>query len=153
MAKLKEPQELFALKLSKVHTAEREILEMLETQRKEASDDELRTGFERHAQETKQQIKNVEQALSALGQKPQQTKERIVEGIRGEHNEFMRNGAEPQLVDAFLAGSAAHVEHHEISAYESLILMADAMGEQDVVALLTENLEQEVRTLGEVQRA
>ena len=153
MAKLREPQQLFALKLSKLRTAEREILEILQTQQKEANDPELKEGFKRHAQETRQQIKNVEQALKALGQKPQETKERIVEGVRGEHNEFMRNGAEPQLIDAFLAGSATHVEHHEISSYEDLILMADAMGEEDIVALLQENLDQEQNMLREVQRA
>lgn len=154
MAKIKEPQELFALKLSKVYAAEREILDILGELRKEAQDDELKQRFEHHADETKQQIKNLEQAFEALGEKPQKdTKERVVEGLRGEHNEFMRNGAEPQLVDAYLVAAAIATEHHEIAAYETLITMATAMGEQDIVALLQENLEQERHTLQEAQSA
>jgi ferritin-like metal-binding protein YciE len=38
-------------------------------------------------------------------------------------------------------------EHHEIAVYEGLITTAEAMGEEDVVALLQENLEQEEATL------
>ena len=38
-------------------------------------------------------------------------------------------------------------EHHEIAVYEGLITKAEAMGEQDIVALLQENLEQEEAAL------
>ena len=34
-------------------------------------------------------------------------------------------------------------EHYEIAAYDGLIVAARAMGEREVVALLSENLEQE----------
>jgi ferritin-like metal-binding protein YciE len=37
--------------------------------------------------------------------------------------------------------------------YENLITHADAMGQDDIVALLRENLEQEQHTLGEVMKA
>ena len=153
MAKIKSPQELFALKLSKVYAAEREILDILGELRKEAQDEELKQQFGHHAEETKQQIKNLDQAFQALGEKPQDTKERVAEGLRGEHNEFMRNGAEPELIDAYLVAAAIATEHHEIAAYETLITMANAMGEQDIIALLQENLEQEQHTLEEAQSA
>jgi ferritin-like metal-binding protein YciE len=52
-----------------------------------------------------------------------------------------------------ILSGAADTEHHEISVYEGLITKADAMGDQDVVALLQENLEQEQHTLEEVKRA
>ncbi|MDP8910455.1 MAG: ferritin-like domain-containing protein, partial [Actinomycetota bacterium] len=147
MAKLKEPRELFSLKLSKAYAAQRETLEILEEVQKEVHDEELKRLWEHHAGETQRQIKNLDQAFQALGEKPQETKARVVEGVRGDHDEFMRQGAEPFLVDAFLAGAAAHIEHHEISAYEGLITMAQAMGEDDIVGLLQENLEQEQHTL------
>jgi RNA polymerase sigma-70 factor (ECF subfamily) len=38
-------------------------------------------------------------------------------------------------------------EHYEIAAYEGLVTMAEAMGEMEVVELLTENLEQEKTAL------
>ena len=61
--------------------------------------------------------------------------------------------ADEGLVDALILGSAADTEHHEISVYEGLITKAETMGDQDVVALLQENLEQEQHTLEEVKRA
>jgi ferritin-like metal-binding protein YciE len=56
------------------------------------------------------------------------------------------------LADIVLAGGAAHTEHHEIAMYEGLITVANAVGAEDVVPLLQENLEQEQRTLQEVER-
>jgi len=38
-------------------------------------------------------------------------------------------------------------EHHEIAVYEGLITYAVAMGEQDVVSFLQQNLEQEQATV------
>ena len=43
-------------------------------------------------------------------------------------------------------------EHHEIAVYEGLITQAEAMGQDDVVRLLRENLEQEQHTRGEVKQ-
>ena len=57
-----------------------------------------------------------------------------------------------QLVDAVIVGAATKNEHVEIAMYEGLITKAEAMGEQDIVALLQENLEQEQHTLEEVTR-
>jgi ferritin-like metal-binding protein YciE len=51
-----------------------------------------------------------------------------------------------------LAG-CAETEHHEIAVYENLIVHADALNHEDIVALLRENLEQEQHTLGEVLKA
>jgi ferritin-like metal-binding protein YciE len=52
-----------------------------------------------------------------------------------------------QLVDAVILGGVVKTEHLEIAMYEGLITKAEAMGADDVVALLQENLEQEQRTL------
>ena len=59
----------------------------------------------------------------------------------------------PELLDGALASGGTHVEHYEIATYEGLITDAGAMGEDAVVALLQENLEQEQHTLQEVTRA
>jgi len=52
-----------------------------------------------------------------------------------------------------LLGAAAKTEHVEIAMYEGLIRKAEAMGADDIVALLEENLEQEKHTLEEVKQA
>src|SRR5918998_1320122 len=47
----------------------------------------------------------------------------------------------------------AETEHHEIAVYEGLIINAWAMGRDDVVRLLEQNLEQEQHTLDEVKQS
>ena len=153
MPQIDDPRQLFAFKLSKVHSSEREILQLLKTVQKEANDQELASGFEQHARETEQQIQNLEQALQVLGEQPQEPKARVIEALRNEHEDFKKQGAPPELQDAFIAGAAEHVEHHEISAYEGLITMAQAMGQQQIVDLLQQNLQQEQNTLQKVQSA
>ena len=61
-------------------------------------------------------------------------------------------GAHPDS-EAVLLGAAAKTEHVEIAMYEGLITKAQAMGADDIVGLLEENLEQEKHTLEEVRTA
>ncbi len=55
------------------------------------------------------------------------------------------------VLDSFLTGAGARTEHYEIAAYEGLVTMAEAMGEDDVAELLGENLEQEKEALEKVK--
>jgi ferritin-like metal-binding protein YciE len=59
---------------------------------------------------------------------------------------------ENTVLEMILSG-AAETEHHEIAVYEGLITEAEAMGKQDIVQLLQQNLEQEEHTLEEVKQA
>ena len=56
------------------------------------------------------------------------------------------------MLDAFLTGAGARTEHYEIAAYEGLVTMAEAMGEDEVAQLLNENLGQEKQALSNLQR-
>lgn len=44
-------------------------------------------------------------------------------------------------------------EHHEIAVYENLIINARAMGDEEAIQLLQQNLEVEQHTLDEVKRS
>ena len=75
-----------------------------------------------------------------------------IEGIKKEHDEFVSNESpSPEVLDAFLTGAGARTEHYEIAAYEGLVTMAEAMGEDEVARLLNENLEQEKKALSKMQ--
>jgi ferritin-like metal-binding protein YciE len=114
----------------------------------EASDEELALGFEEHLEETRQHVQNVELAFEKLGKKPTAEKCPGIEGIKQEHDDFVTKESPSQdVLDSFLTGAGARTEHYEIAAYEGLVTMAEAMGEIEVVELLTENLEQEKTAL------
>src|SRR6185437_6829881 len=146
--KMSEPRELFLHELGDVLYAERTLVKTLPKLQEEASDEELALGFEEHLDETQQHVKNVELAFEKLGEKPTAEKCPGIEGIKQEHDDFVSKESPSQdVLDSFLTGAGARTEHYEIAAYEGLVTMAEAMGEMEVVELLTENLEQEKTAL------
>jgi ferritin-like metal-binding protein YciE len=147
-----DPRELFLHELGDVLYAERTLVKALPKLQDEASDEELAQGFGDHLEETRQHVKNVEQAFQALGEEAKAEKCPGIEGIKKEHDDFVANESPSQdVLDAFLTGAGARTEHYEIAAYEGLVTMADAMGEDDVATLLRENLEEEKAALRKVQ--
>jgi ferritin-like metal-binding protein YciE len=149
---IETPRQLFTHKLGAALTMERTVLDMLGQLQEAAQGQELKQQLSHHADETRQQIANIEQAFAAIGAEVDDKPCPAIEGIEKEGQTMIKTVDEP-LVDAVILGGAAETEHHEIAVYEGLITKAEAMGEQDVVALLQENLEQEQHTLDEVKRA
>ena len=150
--KLNSPQELFHYKLGAALKMENKVLEMLGNLEEAAQTEQLKQQFSHHADETRQQISNIEQAFSALGEEPDDSPCPAIEGIEKEGQANIKK-ADDSLVDAVILSGAAETEHHEIAVYEGLITEAEAMGKQDIVQLLSQNLEQEQHTLEEVKHA
>ena len=149
---MNDPRELFLHELGDVLYAEQTLVKTLPKLQEEASDDELAEGFGTHLEETRQHVKNLEQAFAALGEPAKAEKCPGIEGIRKEHDEFVSNESpSAEVLNAFLTGAGARTEHYEIAAYEGLITMAEAMGEDEVARLLNENLAQEQNALRKIQ--
>ena len=149
---MKDPKELFLHELGDVLYAEQTLVKALPKLQEEASDEELASGFADHLEETRQHVKNVKQAFEELGEPVKAEKCPGIEGLKKEHDDFVANESpSPEVLDAFLTGAAARTEHYEIAAYEGLVTMAQAMGEDEVARLLNENLEQEKAALAKVQ--
>ena len=150
--KMSDPRELFLHELGDALYAERTLVKTLPKLQEEASDRELALGFKEHLDETQQHVKNVEEAFEKLGEKPTAEKCPGIEGIKKEHDDFVaEESPSHDVLDAFLTGAGARTEHYEIAAYEGLVTMAEAMGETEVVELLSENLEQEKTALEKLQ--
>ena len=149
---MSDPRELFLHELGDVLYAERTLVKALPKLQNEASDEELAQGFGDHLEETRQHVTNIEQAFQALGEEAKAEKCPGIEGIKKEHDDFVANESPSQeVLDAFLTGAGARTEHYEIAAYEGLVTMADAMGENEVAALLRNNLEEEKAALRKLQ--
>ena len=149
---MKDPRELFLHELGDVLYAEQTLVKTLPKLQEEASDEELASGFADHLEETRQHVENVTQAFEELGEPVKAEKCPGIEGLKKEHDDFVANESpSPEVLNAFLTGAAARTEHYEIAAYEGLVTMAQAMGEDKVTRLLNENLEQEKAALTKVQ--
>jgi ferritin-like metal-binding protein YciE len=149
--KIHQPTELFTHKLGAALTMENTVLEMLGKLQEEAQSSELQQQLRHHATETEQQIQNIHRAFEALGAQVDDSPCPAIEGLEKEGEANLKQ-TDDSLKDDVILGGAAETEHHEIAVYETLITHAEAMGHEDVVALLRENLEQEEHTLKEVQQ-
>jgi ferritin-like metal-binding protein YciE len=152
MPEITTPRDLFLHELGDILYVERALAE--ETLPKlidEVSDEEFRSGLESHLEQTRGHVANVEQVFELLGEEPQVEKCIGFEGLKKEHDQLIEESSRA-LVDIVDVGAAARTENYEIAAYEGLRRMAKAMGEDEAVALLDENLKQEKETLREVEK-
>ena len=142
MAQMNNPRQLFLHELGDALTFERTIVKMLPQLQQEASDRELSQGFQRHIKQSQRHAENIEKAFRQLGEQAQAQPCPGIEGIRAEHDQFMRERPSPDVLDAFLKGAAAKTEQYEIATYDGLVTKARAFGEKQVADLLSRNREE-----------
>jgi ferritin-like metal-binding protein YciE len=147
-----QPQELFEYRLGSALTMEHDSLDMLRELEAAAQSDEIKSMFAHHAEETEHQIANLEKAFSTLGVDVNDSPSPTTKGLAKEGTSLIRK-TEPALIDNVVLSAALGTEHYEISAYQTLITSAEAMGATEVVGLLKENLEQEEHTSEELNAA
>jgi ferritin-like metal-binding protein YciE len=151
MPEIKDPRQLFVHQLGEALNMERTTLTILKQSQQAAQEPRLKELFGHHREETEGQVGNLEQVFSALGEEVAGHVCHGMDGMKKEAQDLIEKVA-PELLDGTLATGATHVEHYEIATYEGLLAAARAMGEEDIVALLQENLEQEQHTLREVEQ-
>jgi ferritin-like metal-binding protein YciE len=151
MSEITNPRDLFLHELGDILYVERKLSEeVLPKLIDEVQDEEFRSGLEKHLEQTKQHVTNVENVFQILDEQPHEEECIGFEGLKKEHDELLKQ-ATSSLVDSIDLGAAARTENYEIAAYEGLRRMAKALGEDDAVALLDENLAQEKEALREVE--
>jgi ferritin-like metal-binding protein YciE len=144
--KIETSRELYLHQLGAALTMENTILELLPQLEEKAQNMQLQQALRHHREETQGHIRNLERAFSALGAEPDDSPCPAIDGLEKEGQSTLKM-VDDSLKDAVIVNGVCETEHHEIAVYEGLITRAEAMGEQDVVALLHENLENEQTTL------
>ena len=121
-------EELFEHELKDILGGERSLLDALEQMADESTDREIKKTCVQHRKETQGQIKRLEKIFRILGEKPT-----------------------AELLEFFNIGAGQKVERYEITAYESLIDMAEKLSRHDIAALLEETLEEEEAALNKLK--
>ena len=151
MADITTPRELFVHELGDILYVEEQLTqEVLPKLIDEVQHEEFRKGLERHLEQTKGHVTNLEQIFDTLGERPAAEKCTGFEGLKEEHDELTGKVSDT-LIDAVDAGAVARTEHYEIAAYTGLIEKARALGQTEIVGLLDENLKEEKEALREVE--
>jgi ferritin-like metal-binding protein YciE len=76
-----------------------------------------------------------------------------MEGIVKEGKSALEKDEDGASFDCGLIGAALRTEHYEIAAYQAAISMAKTLGMQDVMDLLTENLNEELAAAAKITEA
>ena len=140
-------RELLVEGLKDAYSAEKQALRCMQKTVKMASAPALREGIQLHIEQTQVQIERVEQAMEQLEAKPGR---KVCEAMRGLVEEAQHE-IEPQdkkgpILDLVIVAGMQRIEHYEIAAYGTDVALAEALGEKEVVALLSETLEEEKQT-------
>ena len=139
-----EMKELLKHELGDLLYAEQLILKMLGTLTREVKNPEMLARVQEHVGETEEQIQRIRRAFEQIGEKAKAEKCQAAIGLKEEHDSFKKEEKPSKaLLEAFDLGSSLRVEHYEIAAYRSAIAVATALGEREVVGLLSESLREE----------
>lgn len=145
-AELETLEELFEHLLKDMYYAESKIAKALSKMAKKASDSDLKAGFEKHQEETKDQIEKIEKVFEIQGYNKKAEKCDAIEGLLKEGEGLMEEPTEGPVLDCALIAAAQKVEHYEIASYGTLCAMADKLGFVEAKELLGKILEQEKET-------
>ncbi|MGZ8898818.1 MAG: ferritin-like domain-containing protein [Limisphaerales bacterium] len=135
-------REAFLDELKDLLDAELQLLKALPKMAKAAQNEGLRVAFQEHQGQTAEQIKRLGRVFGAF-EEPMRSKK--CKGMRGLIEEA-QDLIEEEEGDAALIASAQKAEHYEIAAYGTLMSWAVALGQEDVVQILKETLEEEKAT-------
>jgi len=140
-------RELLSDQLKDAYSAEKQALRCMQKSLKMASAPALREGLQMHIEQTQAQIERVEQALEKIKTRPGR---KVCEAMRGlveeAQHEIEEQDAKGPILDLVIIAGQQRIEHYEIAAYGTDIALAKALGEKDVVDLLSATLEEEKQT-------
>ena len=145
-------KELFEHELRDVYDAEHKMVRSLESMADKVANAELAQAFRTHRETTERQIQRLEKVFELVDRAPRREPCEGINGLIEEFSEFAKeeNPAEPVL-NLFASAAALNVEHYEICAYKSLIVLADQMGLSEAAQLLNETLREEQETAQELE--
>jgi len=141
-----ELKELFVDELKDIYSAETQLVKALPKMARAAVSAELRNGFQEHLTQTEGHVTRLEQIFEELGEKPTGKKCEGMAGLIKEGGEAAEEDYEGEVKDSALIGAAQRVEHYEIAAYGTVRAMAEKLGDDKAVQLLTQTLQEEKDT-------
>ncbi|GAB4199535.1 MAG: ferritin-like domain-containing protein [Roseiflexaceae bacterium] len=144
----------FAHELGDIYDAEHRFLEAQQQMLTKASSPQLKSMIQQHIQQTEQQIRNLEEIHNLLGQKPQRVTCEAAAGLVSEGQKTMKEAAgNPAILDCVIAGAQSKVEHYEVASCRGLVTGAQMMGQQQILQLLQQNLQQEEQTASLIEQS
>ena len=144
--KIMSLREVLIDELKDLYSAENQQVKAMPKAVRSAETDELKQIFTTSLEQTKGQVERLKQVFEHIGKKATGKHCSGMEGAIDEVKEALEEDEEGAVFDAGLIGAALRVEHYEIAGYTAAVMMAKAIGEKEIVDLLTQTLNEEQAT-------
>jgi ferritin-like metal-binding protein YciE len=128
--------DLFAHEVADLYSAEQQLVSALPKMAQAATNQELREAFEHHLEETRDQVRRLEEVRAEIAS----TESQICKGMQGliaEGQEIVAAGGDPTV------RAAQRIEHYEIAAYGTARTLAAELDLGDARDLLDQTLDEE----------
>lgn len=135
---------LFEDQLADLYYVEKQLTKAIPKMAKAANNEQLRTAFEDHLEETKEHVTRLESVFELLGKPAKAKKCPAIDGILEEGKEIMDEFKDDPALDAGLVSAAQKVEHYEMSSYGCMKAWAEQLGLHDAMELINMTLEEEM---------
>jgi ferritin-like metal-binding protein YciE len=140
-------QEFFVTALQEIYWSETSLVNVLTTMSDAATTSELKAAFLLHTDQTREQVKRLEQVFTLMALPPQAEPSVGLQGLFDEGWQVIDETPEGSAQrDVALIIAAQKVEHYEIACYGSLITLAKTMGQNEIAQILVPTLEEEKET-------
>ncbi len=137
-------EDLLLDSIKDIFWAENHLVKALPKMIKAAASAKLKNAFTDHLSVTKGQVMRLEKVFELLQKKKQAKKCDAMEGIVMEGEGVIDDTDEGTLSrDIGLIHAARKVENYEMTNYKGIIELATALGKNDIIPLLSENLAEE----------
>jgi len=141
--------DLFHALLQDLYFAEKEQLKLLPKLAQKSANETLKLAFRDHEDETSEQVGRLEQVFEIMGKDARGKTSDAMLAIIAEAQRAIDEIDDAAVRDAALVAAAQAAEHYEIARYATLLGWAEHLGEDEIVELLSETLEEE-RHAGEL---
>jgi ferritin-like metal-binding protein YciE len=144
---MQSAKELFTHELTDMLDAEQKLVEALGQLADDHSEEpQLQKAFQSHQAQTEKQVERIRQIFEELDEEPEETECKGMRGLIEERDSFKEEEPADDILAVFDIGAAIKVESYEISAYNSLIELAEQLELNKAVKLLNQSLKEEEQT-------
>ena len=144
--KLENLEKLYVDELKDAYDFEHQILDALPKMEEAAVSSQLKEAFREHREQTRGQVKRLEQVFNMLGRDADRKTCKGMKGLIAEGDEYIKAKGDDATIDAALVSAAQRVEHYEMAVYGTLRTFARALGHADQANLLQQTLDEESKT-------
>jgi ferritin-like metal-binding protein YciE len=143
MSELSTIKDLLEDEIKDLYSAEKQLTKAIPKMAKGSNHEELAAAFQKHLEETEEQITRLEKVAKLLDTTPTGKKCKGMEGVIEEGAEALDEEGDDNVLDLGIISAGSRVEHYEIAGYTTAINLAKQLGNTGVVSLLSQNLSEE----------